>query len=195
MERPASRKNALQSTEKPTAEPTGAVARRSWALRGVAYCGVAEEARTRGFVPPAFAGFAFVAAVLRRLKYASVKGASRSRRRRANSARPRDFVQVLDVGAYGAVDALDLRVRRLDEVVLVRGVGAAAVAESEVTRGEPQRIAREHVARPGAGVARQENRVDPGASVHRILHLDERRAGGGAGGAVGAGPVPPGIPR
>src|SRR3989442_15755562 len=46
------------SKEKATAEPTGAVARRSWVLRGVAYCGVAEEARTRGFVPPAFAGFA-----------------------------------------------------------------------------------------------------------------------------------------
>src|SRR6267378_6513338 len=41
-----------------------AVARRSWVLRGVTYVGVAEEARTRGFVPPALAGFAFLAAVL-----------------------------------------------------------------------------------------------------------------------------------
>src|SRR5438477_12785046 len=39
-----------------------AVARRSWVLRGVTYVGVAEEARTRGFVPPALAGFAFLAA-------------------------------------------------------------------------------------------------------------------------------------
>ena len=48
--------------EKTTAEPPGAVARRSWVLRGVNYAGVAEEARTRGFVPPAFTGFAFGAA-------------------------------------------------------------------------------------------------------------------------------------
>src|SRR5437899_2413605 len=70
--RPSFCTKAFTSKEKPTAEPTGAVARRSWVPRGVAYCGVAEEARTRGFVPPAFAGFALVAAALRRLKYAQI---------------------------------------------------------------------------------------------------------------------------
>src|SRR2546426_641701 len=65
------------------------------------------------------------------------------------SARRRDFVQVLHVRAHCTVNPLHLRVRRLDDVVLVRGVGAAAVAESELACGEPYRVARVHVARPG----------------------------------------------
>src|SRR2546421_436299 len=43
------------------------------------------------------------------------------------SARRRDLVQVLHVRAHCTVNPLHLRVRRLDDVVLVRGVGAAAV--------------------------------------------------------------------
>src|SRR3989442_9864002 len=62
------RTKAFASQENATAEATGAVARRSWVLRGVDCFSVAEEARTRGFVPPAFAGFAFVAAALLRLR-------------------------------------------------------------------------------------------------------------------------------
>src|SRR5439155_1473150 len=38
--RPSFCTKAFTSKEKPTAEPTGAVARRSWVPRGVAYCGV-----------------------------------------------------------------------------------------------------------------------------------------------------------
>src|SRR3989442_1933434 len=45
------------------------------------------------------------------------------------SARRRYLVQVLHVRAHCTVNPLHLRVRRLDDVVLVRGVGAAAVAE------------------------------------------------------------------
>src|SRR6266566_438107 len=59
-----------------------AVARRSWVLRGVTYVGVAEEARTRGFVPPALAGFAFLAAgrACCDVKYRGGPGASSSSR-------------------------------------------------------------------------------------------------------------------
>src|SRR5207248_5386963 len=72
------RRSCFRRPKKTTAKLPDAVARRSWVLRGVNYAGVAEEARTRGFVPPAFAGFAFVAkAVLaERLKYRGVTGAS-----------------------------------------------------------------------------------------------------------------------
>src|SRR3989454_11936265 len=68
----------LASLRKTTAQLPGAVARRSWVLRGVNYAGVAEEARTRGFVPPAFAGFAFVAAgaATGKVKYRGGTGAS-----------------------------------------------------------------------------------------------------------------------
>src|SRR2546427_6366385 len=58
------RRPSFRLPKKTTAKLPDAVARRSWVLRGVNYAGVAEEARTRGFVPPAFAGFALVAAAL-----------------------------------------------------------------------------------------------------------------------------------
>src|SRR5437870_4498478 len=102
------------------------------------------------------------------------------------SGRVRHLVQIFDVRAHGAVDALDFRRRRLDDVVLVGRVRAAAVAPSEVARGEPQRITGEHIARPGAGIARQDDRVDPGAAVHRLLRPDDHGIGGRAGGIVAA---------
>src|SRR5216117_4577734 len=56
------RRPSFRLPKKTTAKLPDAVARRSWVLRGVNYAGVAEEARTRGFVPPAFTGFDFGAA-------------------------------------------------------------------------------------------------------------------------------------
>src|SRR5438034_8242395 len=46
------------------------------------------------------------------------------------SAGARDLVEVFDVGAHGTVEALDLGVRRLDEVVLIGGVRAATDRKS-----------------------------------------------------------------
>src|SRR4029453_13847031 len=57
-----------------------------------------------------------------------------------------ELVEVVDVRAYGAVPAAHLRVRRLDHQVLVGRVRAAAVAEAEVARRQPQRRVREDVA-------------------------------------------------
>src|SRR5205085_6952831 len=72
-----------------------AVARRSWVLRGVTCLGVAEEARTRGFVPPALAGFTFLAAVLlaacqirRRRPRVKGRGSQAGRRARKFFGRP-----------------------------------------------------------------------------------------------------------
>src|SRR5204862_6763715 len=45
------------------------------------------------------------------------------------SAGARDLVEVFDVGAHGTVEALDLGVRRLDEVVLIGRVRAAPVPQ------------------------------------------------------------------
>jgi hypothetical protein len=66
----------------------------------------------------------------------------------SRSARSRDRVQIIHVRLDRAVQSRELRILRLDQEVLVRRVRALAVTEPEVSRGELQRIAREHVARP-----------------------------------------------
>src|SRR6266852_5971214 len=80
--------------------------------------------------------------------------------------RESQLVQVIDEGADGAVHALELRVFRLDDVIFVRSVRAAAVAEAEVTCRQAQPLTGEYVARPGAGVARQNHRVNSASAVH-----------------------------
>src|SRR5436309_395678 len=108
--------------------------------------------------PPAFAcGTARVAAVFRSaaakppLRFTYQSGSCRYRTPRMSAslqpARPcgrtpklfSEFVQVLDERHHGAVVALHIRIGRLDHVVLVRRVRAAAVAEAEVAGGEAQR--------------------------------------------------------
>ena len=64
-----------------------------------------------------------------------------------------------------AVHALDLGIGGFDDVVFVGRVRAVAVAESEMARGKAQRIAGENVAGPGAGEARQQDRIDAVAPV------------------------------
>src|SRR5437899_11916503 len=97
--------------------------------------------------------------------------------------------EVFDVGADGAVDALDLRVARLDDVVLVGSVGAAAVAEAEVARGEAQGVAGEDVAGPGASETRKNDRIDAVLAIDGDRGLDDGGVGGRAGGVVAAGHV------
>jgi hypothetical protein len=62
---------------------TCSVARRSWVLRGVRRPASRRRARTRGFAPPAFAGFAFVAGAIN-----STAAASVGREVRLSIARP-----------------------------------------------------------------------------------------------------------
>src|SRR5262249_51558859 len=83
------------------------------------------------------------------------------------------LVEILDERLHRAVDSLDLRVRRLDDVVLVGRVGAAAVAEAEVARGHLAGLAGEAVAGVRAGVARPQHRVDAGALQYCDLPLDQ----------------------
>src|SRR5437764_4873887 len=115
------------------------------------------------------------------LGVASPRGESSSR-----SARARHLVEIFHVRPHRAVDPLHLRVRRLDQVVFVRRVRAAAVAQSEVARREPQRLAGEHVAGPRPRVPRQEDGVDPGAPIYRLLRLDDHGVRGCAGATVTA---------
>src|SRR5262245_4000844 len=99
--------------------------------------------------------------------------------RRCEPPLPRELVEVLNERQDGAVEALYVRVRRLDHVVLVRRMGPAAVAESEVAGGQFQRLAGEDVTRVRARVARPEHGIYSGALEDRHLGLDEpsRRRG------------------
>src|SRR5690606_30996337 len=56
----------------------------------------------------------------------------------ARAALSRQFVQILDERHRRPVVALHLRVGRLDQVILVRRMGAAAVAQPEMPRGQTQ---------------------------------------------------------
>ena len=47
--------------------------------------------------------------------------------------------------------ALHGRIARLDDIVLIRRVGAAAVTGPEMTRGQTDRSAGKDIARPGTG--------------------------------------------
>src|SRR4029079_11081282 len=84
-----------------------------------------------------------------------------------------ELVQELDVGARRAVDALELGVRRLDEVVLVGGVGSAAVAQAEVARAEREGSVVKEVAGPRSAEARPEDGLDPAAAVGGHLGADD----------------------
>src|SRR5260370_39575612 len=69
--------------------------------------------------------------------------------------------QIVDEGADAVVVAVQLRVRALDQEILVGGVGAAPVGETEVAGGQLERCAGEDVTRIRAGVARPERRFAP----------------------------------
>ena len=60
----------------------------------------------------------------------------------------RQLEQVFDEREHDAIHTLDLRVRRFDDVIFVRRMGAAAVAEAEMAGWQTERFAGEHVAGP-----------------------------------------------
>src|SRR2546428_427546 len=69
------------------------------------------------------------------------------------------------VRAGRAIHPLDLRILRVDHVILVGSVSAAAVAEAEVARRQSQGRAGEDVTRPRACEAWQDHGVDSVFSV------------------------------
>ena len=72
----------------------------------------------------------------------------------------RQLVQIFDERHRRAVEALDFRVRGFDDVIFVRRMRAAAVAESEMSCRQLQRFTGEDVTGIRTGVARPEQRVD-----------------------------------
>src|SRR5713101_6458561 len=74
-------------------------------------------------------------------------------------------VQKFDKGEDCAIHALDFRIFRFDDVVFVRSVRAASVAEAEWAGCQMQRLAGEDVTGPRSSAARQNNRVDPAFAV------------------------------
>src|SRR6266487_569202 len=78
----------------------------------------------------------------------------------AASTHRRQLKQIFRKRKRGAVEAFDLRIGRLDDVILVRRMRATAMAESEMSCRQSQRFANEHKARPRAGTARPKHRLD-----------------------------------
>src|SRR5262245_44277492 len=58
------------------------------------------------------------------------------------------FVEILDIRTRRAVNSLHLGIGRFDHIVFIRRMRSAAVTETEMSRGQPQRIAGEDIARP-----------------------------------------------
>src|SRR5438093_13472843 len=89
----------------------------------------------------------------------------------------RQLVEIFDKRHYRAIESLYLRVRRFDDVIFVRRMCARAVTETEMSGGKFQGIAGKDVTWIRAGVARPQQRIDPGFLVSRDLRLYERGIG------------------
>src|SRR5258705_11757585 len=87
----------------------------------------------------------------------------------------RQLEEVFDKGEHSSIHPLDLWVGRFDDIILVWGVRSTPVAEAKVSRGQAQRLASENESRPGAGVARPEDRIDSRTAIDRQLGFDEIR--------------------
>ena len=84
-----------------------------------------------------------------------------------------------------AVEAHHLRVRGVDEVVLIRYVRAVPMSETEVPGRQLEERAGENIPGPGTGVPRPEERLEAIAPVDVQLRADDR---GGVSGKGGVGP-------
>ena len=93
------------------------------------------------------------------------------------------------MSAHGAVDALDLRILRIDKIVFIRRVCSIAMAKTELDRRQLQRFAGEHISRPGAGIARPNNRINTIPFIHRGFGADRQGIGRSTRGVVTTGHV------
>ena len=98
-------------------------------------------------------------------------------------------VKKLPLRADCAIDSLHFRVRRFDYVILIGGVGAVAVAHTEMAGGQVQRVAGKDVSGPRSGAARQDDGIDSLAAIVSDLGADQRGVGGGAVRVVASGHV------
>src|SRR6266404_7363507 len=105
----------------------------------------------------------------------------------ARSARLREAVQELDERKNSTVDALNFGILGFDDVILVRRVRAAAVAEPEGAGGKVKRLAGKNVAGPGAGAARKNDGIHSAFAVDLGFDSNERGIGRRAVGIVAAG--------
>src|SRR3569833_3019443 len=80
-----------------------------------------------------------------------------------------------DIGKGRLRHAADRRITRLDNVILIRCMRAAAVPGTEVTPRQAHRGTGENITRPGAGEARREADRQPFRFIDRHRSLDERR--------------------
>src|SRR5260370_28471966 len=99
-------------------------------------------------------------------------------------------VEVVDERLYRAVEADELRVFALDQVVLVGRVGPAAVAEAEVARRQLERLAGEDVGPPRAAAAPPEAPAESPLRGRREPPPGPRRAGPTGAGVMAPRPSP-----
>src|SRR5919197_1770813 len=90
----------------------------------------------------------------------------------------REFIEIVDERPDGAIEACEMGIGGFNDIVFVWRVGAAAMAESEVARGKPERLAGEDIPRIGTGISRPKDRVEPAAFVDGELRLDHGCIGG-----------------
>src|SRR5260370_26009935 len=102
------------------------------------------------------------------------------------STRLRQFVEIFDVRERGAIHALNFRVFRFDDVVLVGGVRTVSMTEAEVASGKTQRVASEYVTGPGAGEARKNHRINSVFLVNAGGRANDRGIGRRGSGVVAA---------
>src|SRR6202167_968912 len=98
----------------------------------------------------------------------------------------RHGIQKFHVGTHRPINALHLRIGRVNQVILIGRVGAFAMSQSEMASGQAQGIAGEDVAGPRSWTARQNDRIDYGTSIYLYFGFDDSGVGGGAVGIVAA---------
>src|SRR5215471_21725151 len=77
-----------------------------------------------------------------------------------SGARAAKLVEVLDARTSRAVEALHLRIRRLNHIILVRRMRTAAVTKTEMAGWQPERIPCEDITGPGAGQPRHDDGIN-----------------------------------
>src|ERR1035441_10562189 len=84
-------------------------------------------------------------------------------------------VEIFDEGAHRPVNPRNLRVAGIDQIVLIRSMGAGPVPCSKMSGGKIERFGSEDESGPGARGSRPQHRIQTQFAVSRGLRLDELR--------------------
>src|SRR2546425_10718239 len=93
------------------------------------------------------------------------------------------------MSVHGAIDALNLRILRVDQIVLIRRVCSVAVPKPELDGRQFQGFTGEHISWPGTSIARPDDRINTISLVDRGFDADWQRIRLSACRVVATGPV------